>query len=146
MPAHADYGTQERLAKHRWILEGDEQPHIKILDAVKLDWYLLRNYIDDTQHWAGLRFRADFLVAGWEYRQVGGYAEWIDRGSESPYAPGVRLDAKDRVKCALMALPILVIPVVVSVCGLDEFCGSRKVSPLCLGLDYLTEHYEGKRR
>lgn len=145
MPRAMDPGTVERRAKGKFELEGTEEPHFRFADATKLDWYLSHNFIDATQHHSGLRFRADFLIAGWQYRIVGGYAEWTDKGSSSVYAPDVRMDAKDRVKCALMALPLLVIPVVVAVCGVDEW-GLRKVKDLVVGLDALTEHYEGRRR
>jgi len=147
MPAHTDPGTPERLkqAHGRWDWEGDETPHIRFLAPCTLDWYFERHYIDDTQWSSGLRFRKDWLISGLMFRTTGAYAEYTDNSTDGAAGPNTRLDAADRVKRALMEIPLNCIGTVVAICGADEFGGRGCTVPLIVGLDALTEHYERRR-
>jgi hypothetical protein len=135
-----DCGPRER-AWHGTLLrravDGARASGRRVKFECRLDWYQDKASIDDRQHAAGLRFRADWLLAAMEAKVVGTYGLRV-RG------PGEfrdhQLAARRRAARALAALAPAERGTVIQVCGFDEWAAGR-LPALRAALTQLADHY-----
>ena len=139
-PAAPDCGTPERA------LKGDLLPRTtdlrgtsgrRVRHECRLDWYLDKCSLDDRQHAAGMRFRRDWQLAAAASKVVGTYEPRIPADGDFRDA---QLAARRRVGKALLAAGRALAPVLVDVCGFDNWASGR-LPLLREALTLLADHY-----
>jgi hypothetical protein len=138
--SRADWGTPERQKK------GNLLPRIADLSGIvarrvrhecRLDWYLDKASLNDRQHAAGIRFRRDWQLAAADTKVIGTYGLRMPGGVDFRE---VQLAARQRVGKALLAAGREHGPVLVDVCGFDNWASGR-LPLLRDGLTLLADHY-----
>jgi hypothetical protein len=139
--AHADLGTPER-AQHGALLPNATETAGMVGRRVKhecrLDWYWDKASLDDRQHAAGLRFRRDWLRAAAAPKLTGTYGPRLGTGRDDFHA--LQLAARRHVARALLAVGQELAPVLIAVCGFDEWASGR-LPQLREALVLLADHY-----
>jgi hypothetical protein len=103
----------------------------------RLDWYQDKASIDDRQHAAGLRFRADWLLAAAQPKVVGTYGLRARGPNEFR---DHQLAARRRAARALALLDPAERAAVIEVCGFDHWAAGR-LPALRAALATLADHY-----
>lgn len=117
---------------------------VRAVAESKLDVYALRGAITGDQRDAGLRLRADWMLAGGQGRVTASYAGRTSRGPEE--LTDRRLDARRRWQAAIAAVGVELSDVTVSVCCQNDWAGSsRRISALRRALACLVGYYGGAR-
>lgn len=139
-PIEPDRGPPER-ARHAILVDRrTEMPGVvgkRVKHACRLDWYWDKMSLDERQHAAGLRLRADWLVATAQPHLVGRYNLRVP-GRES--FSDMQLAARQRVARALEALSPDERAVAIDVCGFDNWASGR-LPLLRRALTALAGHY-----
>lgn len=149
MKQRSDYGTGERLRHGGVVLEETMLAGRKRARNVSesiLDVYLRQGRLAKGKSRAqalfdaGIRLRADWLVAGLEPRITSRYSDLISEGCVESFS-GYRIDAYGDWRKAIEAVGPEFSDAVINVCCLGEKAGRGNMGPLQNGLTRLAVHY-----
>jgi hypothetical protein len=124
-PSEPDRGPPERTRHAVLVNRRTDTPGVigkRVKHACRLDWYWEKMSLEERQYAAGLRLRADWLVATAQPNLVGRYDLRVP-GRES--FSDLRLAARRRVAHALAALSADERAVAIDVCGFDNWASGR---------------------
>lgn len=135
-PAYeADFGPQEQL-QDKVVDKSAVFKRMRRPVECRLDWYLVRGYIDRREHRAGMEFRALWLTSVKQPRITGSYSD-LRNPSTGDEVPVRILRAKAQVQSCLALLTAQESDAVVTVAGTDDWCGRGRSGFLKAGLGYL---------
>ncbi len=136
-----EHGSELAMLRRAIVIEETMQAGVtraRVKCECRLEWYMYHALIDDRQLAAGLRFRADWIIAVSEPKVIADYGQTIAGPmtfSEQRMAARRRINSAHRsLRDADRKL------VIVAVCGMDEWA-IRKTMTLREGLDDLAQHY-----
>lgn len=147
--ARSDYGTGERLQHGSVILEETMRAGVKRARNTSetiLDVYLRQGRLAKDKsrahalYDAGIRLRADWLVAGLEPRVTSRYSDLISEGCIQSFS-GYRIDAYNDWQKAIEKVGQEFSDTVINVCCLGEKVGRGNMEPLRCGLARLAVGY-----
>ena len=137
----ADVGPPERGRHDELVAQPTSAAGVvgrRVKHACRLDWYWDKASLDDRQHSAGLRFRRDWLLAVAAPKLIGTYGPRVGAAHEAFH--DLQLEARRRVAKALVAVGRDLTPVLIDVCGHDEWASGR-LPRLRDALTVLGDHY-----